>query len=60
LGAEPPFDPAALVSVLMAIADGLMLQWLADPDATPDAHQVLDVLTGLAQFLTPPSAQQTR
>lgn len=52
LGADPPFDPAVFVSLLMAIADGLMLQWLADPDATPDAHQILDVLSGLSVFLT--------
>ncbi|WP_344824258.1 TetR/AcrR family transcriptional regulator [Actinocorallia longicatena] len=49
--AEPPFDPAAFVSVLIAISDGLMLQWLADPSATPDAHQVMDVLAGLSAFL---------
>lgn len=58
LGVEPPFDPAAFSSVLTALADGLMLQWLADPDETPDAHQVLDVLTGLSWFLIPRDAPE--
>jgi AcrR family transcriptional regulator len=54
LGIDPPFDPEAFVSVLIAICDGLMLQWLTDPEATPDARQTLDVLAGLS-FLAAPS-----
>jgi AcrR family transcriptional regulator len=53
LGIDPPFDPDALVSVLIAISDGLMLQWLVDPDSTPDARRVLDVLAGLSVLATP-------
>ncbi|MEV0613336.1 TetR family transcriptional regulator C-terminal domain-containing protein [Nonomuraea sp. NPDC050404] len=51
LGVELPLDPAVLVSVLVAITDGLMLQWLLDPDATPDARQVVDTLATLGTFL---------
>ena len=58
LGIAPPFDPAAFSSVLTALADGLMLQWLADPDATPNAHQVLDALSGLSWLLTPHPSDQ--
>jgi len=31
----PPEDTAALTSLLIAISAGLMLQWLADPEANP-------------------------
>lgn len=51
LGAELPVEPAALVSVVIAISDGLMLQWLLDPEATPDARQVVDVLAALGAFV---------
>jgi AcrR family transcriptional regulator len=51
LGVPPPPAPEIIASVLVAICDGLMLQWLLDPDATPDARQVLDALTALAPFL---------
>ena len=36
-----------LASVGMAICDGLMIQWLLDPDATPGASEVMTAL-GLA------------
>ncbi|MGP3959898.1 TetR/AcrR family transcriptional regulator [Nonomuraea sp. 3N208] len=51
LGVEPPMSPEILVSVLVAIADGLMLQWLLDPASTPDARQVVDALAALSQFI---------
>ncbi|SDR06890.1 TetR/AcrR family transcriptional regulator [Thermostaphylospora chromogena] len=41
----------ALVSVIIAISDGLMLQWLLDPDAVPDARQVIEVLGYLGGVL---------
>ncbi len=50
LGVEPPASPEVLVSVLVAISDGLMLQWLLDPASTPDARQVVDALAALAAF----------
>ncbi|WP_158088528.1 TetR/AcrR family transcriptional regulator [Thermoactinospora rubra] len=51
LGIEPPFDPVVLVSVLIAISDGLLLQWLLDPAATPDSRQVVDALAALAPLI---------
>jgi AcrR family transcriptional regulator len=51
LGAELPIAPEVLVSVIVAISDGLMLQWLLDPDATPDARQVVDSLAALGALL---------
>lgn len=47
---EIPVDPEAVVSVLMALSDGLMLQWLADPASIPDARGVLDVLSTLSMI----------
>src|SRR5919198_1739870 len=33
-----------IASVGMAICDGLMLQWLVDPDAAPSSQQIVDAL----------------
>jgi AcrR family transcriptional regulator len=52
-GLEMPVDPEAVVSVLMAISDGLMLQWLADPASIPDARGVLDVLSAMSVIAAP-------
>jgi AcrR family transcriptional regulator len=49
-GVEPPVPPEVLVSVLVALSDGLMLQWLLDPASTPDARQVVDALAALSSF----------
>lgn len=51
LGVEPPAAPEAVVSVLIAISDGLLLQWLLDPASTPDARQVVDALAALSAFI---------
>ncbi|MFI7633996.1 TetR/AcrR family transcriptional regulator [Nonomuraea sp. NPDC049400] len=48
LGVELPMAPEVIVSVLVAITDGLLLQWLLDPAATPDARQVVDALAALS------------
>ncbi|TGA99642.1 TetR/AcrR family transcriptional regulator [Streptomyces sp. MZ04] len=53
LGIAPPPGAEVLSSVVIALCDGLMLQWIVDPEATPDAHEVLDALTLIAPFLTP-------
>jgi AcrR family transcriptional regulator len=42
-----PQNLAAIASVLMAVCDGLMLQWLADPQAAPNAAETLDALGAL-------------
>jgi AcrR family transcriptional regulator len=52
LGIDPPDQAETIAALLMAISDGLMLQWLADPLATPNARQVTDALGLLAPFLT--------
>ena len=53
LGLGVPAALAALPSVITALCDGLMLQWLADPTSTPSAKQVLDALEALAPLLAP-------
>jgi AcrR family transcriptional regulator len=47
IGMARPENLAAIASVLMAVCDGLMLQWIADPEATPDAAETLDALAVL-------------
>ncbi|MEV6318188.1 TetR family transcriptional regulator [Streptomyces sp. NPDC051776] len=42
-----------MASVLIALTEGLMLQWLLDPAATPSADQVLQALGALASFIAP-------
>jgi len=46
-GIAVPNNLAAITSVLMAVCDGLMLQWIADPDAPPDAAGTLDALSAI-------------
>ena len=46
-GMAAPQNLAAIASVLMAVCDGLMLQWIADPQATPNAAETLDALSAL-------------
>jgi AcrR family transcriptional regulator len=40
-----------LASVGMAISDGLMLQWLVDPDAAPTAERVMEALVAALPVL---------
>jgi AcrR family transcriptional regulator len=47
VGMAAPNNLAAITSVLMAVCDGLMLQWIADPAATPNADDTLDALAAL-------------
>ena len=47
VGLAAPDNLAAITSVLMAVCDGLMLQWIADPAATPSADETLDALAAL-------------
>ncbi|MDF5755681.1 TetR/AcrR family transcriptional regulator [Spongiactinospora sp. TRM90649] len=53
-GVEPPFDPEVFVTVVIALQDGLILQWLIDPDNAPDAQQVIRTLSALSVALNPP------
>jgi AcrR family transcriptional regulator len=42
-------DPRVVASYLIAVCDGLVLQWLLDPEDTPDADQLNSSL-GIALF----------
>lgn len=44
-GVAVPGNLAAIASVLMAVCDGLMLQWIADPAAPPNAAATLDAFS---------------
>jgi AcrR family transcriptional regulator len=50
-GIASPENADAVASVLIAISDGLMLQWLADPGAAPDARATIGALAQLAPIL---------
>lgn len=41
-------DPEALATLLVAVVDGLMIQWLLDPDAVPDNRRLATALRRLA------------
>lgn len=51
-GLEVPPGAAALPSVIIALCDGLMLQWLADPQSAPSAAATLDALAALGAVLS--------
>ncbi len=53
VAAEPSAGPLALASVLIALFDGLAIQWLLDPEAAPDAEQVIGALGALAGAVAP-------
>lgn len=45
-------DPQVVASFLVAVCDGLVLQWLLDPEATPDGEQLISSLgAALSQAL---------
>ncbi len=53
--ADPPVAPEhrrALSSLLIALCDGLILQWLLDRHAVPDGHAVLAALVAVAREYT--------
>ncbi len=43
-GVELGAEAEVLASVVMALCDGLMLQWLVDPERTPGARDVMQAL----------------
>lgn len=47
MGVEAPENLRAVTSVLIAVCDGLMLQWVADPEATPNAEETLGAIATL-------------
>ncbi|WP_063045208.1 MULTISPECIES: TetR/AcrR family transcriptional regulator [Nocardia] len=46
-GIDNSLDLRATTSVVLAIIDGLMIQWIADPDTTPNAEEVANALAAL-------------
>ena len=50
-GMPVPENLAAIASVLMAVCDGLMLQWIADPDAPPNAAETLGALGSIGSLI---------
>lgn len=52
-GVGLPAALTALPSVIIALCDGLMLQWLVDPTSTPSAAETMDALAALAPLLAP-------
>jgi len=52
--AAPPDGPdaEALAAVLVAVVDGLMIQWLLDPDAVPDTRRLATALRRLTGATT--------
>jgi len=50
-GLETPPSLTAVPSVIIALCDGLMLQWLVDPANTPSASRTIDALAALAPLL---------
>jgi AcrR family transcriptional regulator len=51
-GMPVPDNLAAIASVLMAVCDGLMLQWIADPTAPPKAAETLDALGAIGTLVS--------
>lgn len=47
LGALPEPQVRALASFQIAMCDGLLVQWLLDPDATPSGAELMDALTAV-------------
>lgn len=44
-----PRDADAFASLLIAVCDGLMLQWLVDPERVPGSSEVMRAVAALAQ-----------
>lgn len=55
LGEDAGVDARVVASFLMAVADGFMLQFLVDPEATPSGEELIAGLgAALAAAFTPP------
>ncbi|PZF53805.1 TetR family transcriptional regulator [Curtobacterium sp. MCSS17_008] len=53
---RPDVDPEQLASVLLAISDGMQIQWLYDPSRDMAEHVELVARLAIAQSVTPASA----
>jgi len=56
VGEAEGMDPEAVASFLMAVCDGLILQWLLDPEATPTGEELVASLgAALGQIVSSPA-----
>jgi AcrR family transcriptional regulator len=55
LGEAPGVDPGVVASFLIAVSDGLVIQWLLSPDETPNGEELASSL-GAALAATLPAA----
>jgi len=51
-----PRHAATLASFEIALCDGLLVQWLLDPDATPSAAELVDALSATLSAGRPPDS----
>lgn len=54
---SPDPDVTGLASTLMALFDGLAIQWLLDPEGAPSAEQAVGSLAALGQVFAPPATR---
>jgi AcrR family transcriptional regulator len=52
---ERQVDPEMSATLLMATFDGLLIQWLLDPDRAPSGDTIAETLLRAAQFVLPAS-----
>ena len=58
LGVADEQQASTLAAFQIALCDGLLVQWLLDPDATPSAPQLVDALTAMLGTAAPDSPSQ--
>jgi AcrR family transcriptional regulator len=58
LGVPDQRRASTLAAFQIALCDGLLVQWLLDPDATPSAPQLVDALTAMLGTAAPDSPSQ--
>src|SRR5882757_2125946 len=58
LGVADERQASTLAAFEIALCDGLLVQWLLDPDVTPSAPELVDALTALLGTAAPESPSQ--
>ena len=58
LGVADKRQASTLAAFQIALCDGLLVQWLLDPDATPAASQLVDALTAMFGTAAPDGPNQ--
>ncbi len=57
-GAQPPREARHVASILVALFDGIAIQWLLDPERAPSAEAVTRSLDLLSKMLTAAAPEQ--